>query len=348
METLETAPPPRKKISPWIIVAAIVLAMLGVMTWLLLTDDPPPDDSDMVVTRSERGGKTNPLAIFLLEVKALHKRDERLSAEAQHLRETATDEIARFLETQKAAFEALDRLLATSSSTWQWITPDPDNTTVNAGRMIFLLRSKAHLDALRGEVHEAIDTQLKAIRFARGIQDAEGDLSAMIVSSSVPTFYPPWASPPPRHFALTQLLKADPVTPQLIRHCLNELSDREVISLSALKLGLQKSYRDAVSVTQHRANQEFWGKRSLPDAPQAVRDLLFKPHRTLSMMLHQRRELMRACDGGLSKVASALDTIKNRVSVDDWRTVWNPNRVGIEARRQDFRDLGGYIKRFLI
>lgn len=187
-------------------------------------DDPLTDDAALLPQWSERGGDANPLAVFCKEM-APHpmKADyDRLPDNVRKCEPGTEAQVREYVQKFDIALASFDKLVATEPASWQW----PGGSQISnydfsiggavtpVGDVLQLLRMRVHLLSLDGKPEEAVRLATKILRFARGVQHAEGGMIHMLVAITADAI---------GQLALKDAVTGPSVTAGLVGSCLEEL-----------------------------------------------------------------------------------------------------------------------------
>jgi hypothetical protein len=282
----------------------IVLMLIGVAaTWRALThDDPPPDDSALLAHWSERGGDNNPLAAFCREMAPhpIKAEYDRLGTEVRKFEPGTEAQVREFVQKFDSAFLSFDELMATDSASWQWPGgPKISNYDFSiqdsvppVADVLQLLRMKVHVLSLDGKPEDAAKLAMKILRFARGLQHAEGGMIHTLVAITADAI---------GQLALRDAITGTSASPEFLRSCLDELRSLDGLQREDYQFTLRADYMGFKRTLERLERGEI--KELSASDPQGIPfskgfNFFLKANRTIATRCELSRPMVEALDHG--------------------------------------------------
>lgn len=312
---------------PWLILGGLFLTALGVLGWLVaIHDDPPPDDAHLMPQWSERGGSANPLAVFCsrLEHSRIHAHMYDVPIMVRQGFPAHTAEVQAVLDAHKREMEAFDILMGTDPRTWQWdIATSLESAEAGSpsrypiegvGQM---LRMRARSLGWQDRPGEGVEECLRLVRFAAGLQNAEGQVQDLATANSIR-----WLA----EDGLQTVLTSPKATPEMVRLCLRELMAHPEPGPGAWQQAARLDYARFKRYASHITNAEM--SRLLNPEPNALLPLYYKRNRTLALKVPISTARLKAASQGWRALEQWEQA--NQLRFKSWSPPWDSKRVYLD------------------
>ena len=284
---------------PWLILGSFIVGTLVALVWLIaFHDDPPPDDAHLMPQRSERGGNTNPLAVYCItmERSGIVRDFYQLSNEARTGEPAAMEEARTFLLAHQAELAAFQALMATDASTWQWpdlATPSRHQAAVvdrySLYGVVSILTLQAHNAAQHGDMKEGLALAERLVRFSQCLHHAEGNLQELAFAALVRAMAEEQA---------LMILSHGEATPEMIRTCLQNRLDQPEPDARHLHLAMKAEYAEVKQALSTITKKDIAESMGFPKKARSVLPYFYKPNRTLALEARLTTARMEAASQG--------------------------------------------------
>ncbi|MEZ0385603.1 MAG: hypothetical protein ACAI34_00950, partial [Verrucomicrobium sp.] len=278
------------------VTATAFVILLGINTWLLFFyDSPPVNDSTTVPHWSDRGGADNPLSVFFTELQHTSFKDFNNLSAAERSAADGSEEAGRtFLASQTATFAAIDKLLASDPSTWQWPGGDaiasftsPLDHALQMVTIINILRLKSRMLCRDKEFSLATELGLSLAKLGHGLSLSEGlSLHHLVAVRAHTTAFT----------LLEQTLSDGDAPDDVLKAAQAHLTHFPTASRAAFAFALQGEYLSFKRILP-QVSREGLGKLSDGTTPgPAFLGHRIKPNQTLTLYLTHTQPLLECLD----------------------------------------------------
>jgi hypothetical protein len=321
---MSDAPPtPQKEHTfrrPLLMLGALVLALLGVLTFLYLRDDAPADDSDFLVAWHDGNALTNPLVEFVMEIQPKNLDQQHLEIWEQNAA------ITKELRAEKTSvLTAFHKLMATDPASWNLLDVRGtvwEGTNISVlfpvGSDVLPKNIEDHVH--KGEHQEAVALALEMHQFAHQLHKAEGGLY----------FYRTTMDLQDRAGGLLLQALEGSTSPDLLKQAQEQLSGRDPTPQDLI-LALRDEHTANKDYLLKSVNETAIFEMVFRDEDPNFIKRWYRPHRTIGHHLELCRQMVAGLEHGWAGAQAKADawtgSTKKR-SDGKWARYANPNFVG--------------------